>query len=999
MNKKKNILIYIIAFMVPFGILSLSFALLGIYPFGNRQVLVIDAWNQYYPFLVELNRKLRSGESLLYSWRLGMGSDFVSLMAYYLASPLNLLLILFPESILKEIFTLFILIKTGLAGSFCACALNRINAEEAGSREKGGKQRSGREKERKQRGRKGQEMTGTPGRDKSCYGVIIFSTFYALCGWNIGYYWNIMWLDTFALLPLVALGICLLVREKKFKLYTISLALAILANYYIGIMVCIFTAIFFFVQCFLRQNSRKELWNNLKNIILYSILAIMMSAVVLLPTMVTLGHAYESSSGPAKQLTARGWLENFSNLFAYLEPTQMGGHPYLYSGVVCILLLIVYCRLPKVFRREKGAYLSAILFVFAGTNINILNYIWHGFHGANSLPYRFTFIFSFLLVIPAYRAYRDLDTLRRKDWKIVCIAGGLCWLLVAADRLYRFGKESGVSSAADLFQAEGKELGLFLIKNLLLILTYLVLMTLATEKKWNGTAFTLSLAIVAGLELVPTVLAGTKAIGTTDRDSFPDRYAQVEEALDEIREAEVPSLGGEEGNDTFYRTELTARHGWNASALYDYNGTAIFSSTANAAITEVFEKLGMAAWQAANRYHYQNSTPVNNLFLNLKYLISRGAELVNREYLTEAARADDVSVYENKAYLPIGFMVESEAADFSFEGDTPFEIQNHLLKVASGIEEDVFEAMDMIHVGHENVYVTRSDYGRYQYKPLEDRGEPSGENQTLQEEEGLSGERQITSSGGTLTEESRASGAGGNTSEHPQASETGGGAAGENSSSGNGSRMEKEKFKYNYEMPKDGVVYVFMDLRPEKTAENTAKVEFDGVSRSYAIYHNGSFFPAGTYQKGDLFSVRSEMDAGKSGKLRIFVSILNQEVFDRAYDILKDETLDVTEWTSRSLKGNITVKKDNLMYTSIPYEKGWKVYVDGKKADIKLIFDAFIGVELTEGEHEIELVYSPGHVYLALVISLMGIGVFGLLCALKKNIRPRLDVFLYWMYL
>lgn len=48
-------------------------------------------------------------------------------MSYYLASPLNLLLVLFPESILKEVFSLFILVKTGLAGSFCAYALIMIN--------------------------------------------------------------------------------------------------------------------------------------------------------------------------------------------------------------------------------------------------------------------------------------------------------------------------------------------------------------------------------------------------------------------------------------------------------------------------------------------------------------------------------------------------------------------------------------------------------------------------------------------------------------------------------------------------------------------------------------------------------------------------------------------------------------------------------------------------------------------------------------------------------
>ena len=98
--------VYITAFAVPFFIMGAFFVLQGVYPFGSRQVLIIDAWNQYYPFLVEFGRKLKTGESLLYCWRLGLGVDFVSLAAYYLASPLNLLLVLFPENMLREAFAL-----------------------------------------------------------------------------------------------------------------------------------------------------------------------------------------------------------------------------------------------------------------------------------------------------------------------------------------------------------------------------------------------------------------------------------------------------------------------------------------------------------------------------------------------------------------------------------------------------------------------------------------------------------------------------------------------------------------------------------------------------------------------------------------------------------------------------------------------------------------------------------------------------------------------------
>ena len=69
----------------------------GIYPFGTQQIAIIDMYHQYLPFLSELQDKLQSGGSLFFSWNGGGGSNFWNLIAYYGASPLNLLLVLFPS--------------------------------------------------------------------------------------------------------------------------------------------------------------------------------------------------------------------------------------------------------------------------------------------------------------------------------------------------------------------------------------------------------------------------------------------------------------------------------------------------------------------------------------------------------------------------------------------------------------------------------------------------------------------------------------------------------------------------------------------------------------------------------------------------------------------------------------------------------------------------------------------------------------------------------------
>ena len=95
-------------------------------PFGNYSMLYSDMYHQYYPFFVAFRDALRGGKGLLYTWSMGLGMDYLGLIAYYLASPLNLLSVLVPESLLLEYFSLLVPIKLGFAGLFFAIFLKHI---------------------------------------------------------------------------------------------------------------------------------------------------------------------------------------------------------------------------------------------------------------------------------------------------------------------------------------------------------------------------------------------------------------------------------------------------------------------------------------------------------------------------------------------------------------------------------------------------------------------------------------------------------------------------------------------------------------------------------------------------------------------------------------------------------------------------------------------------------------------------------------------------------
>ena len=310
------------AFLLPF--LGYVFVMIasGHKPFGSSSILYSDMYHQYYPFFVEFRRVLRSGGSLQYNWSVGMGIDYLSLISYYLACPLNLLSVLVPEKWLLSYFSLLVPVKLGLAGLFFSIMLRKL--------------------------------FGGQGRYAS-----LFSAFYGLCAWALGYQWNIMWLDTFALLPLVILGEIYLLRDKKFLLYTLTLFLAVVVNYYIGFFVCIFVALVFFGYEICRWQGWKRFFSDLGHMALFSLLGLLMTAFLEIPAYLGLQNTYSSVNkfptkfdlNIASEDTFLGLLDALRQVFGNLggqEPTFKEGLPNLYCGVLTGILAVQFLTTKKI---------------------------------------------------------------------------------------------------------------------------------------------------------------------------------------------------------------------------------------------------------------------------------------------------------------------------------------------------------------------------------------------------------------------------------------------------------------------------------------------------------------------------------------------------------------------------------------------------------------------------------------------------------------------------
>ena len=657
-----------LAFLFPF-IGMLFVMLVSRYePFGQYSMLYSDMYHQYYPFFVAFRSALRSGESLLHSWSVGLGMDYLGLIAYYLASPLNLLSIIVPEGWLLEYFSLLMPAKLGLAGLFFAIFLKQMF-------------------------------------DAEDISIAVFGAFYALCAWALGYQWNIMWLDTFALLPLVALGTVALLRDKKFVLYTVSLFFSVFSNYYIGFFTCIFVLILFFVYEICRWQGLKQFFCDLFRIAVFSILAIGMTAILELPAYAALQTTQSSVNqfpkgfrmNIASENTWKGLLEAMrkvaGNMGGGMEPTFKEGLPNLYCGVGALMLAFLYLTSRDVKLRDKICSVLLLLFFMLSFILRQLDYIWHGFHFTNMIPYRFSFLFSFVLLYMAYRAW-----LLRHSFKL--------WQVLIAALL----------PVGLFFCSEERGEWVFLLYNLGFLAIYAGLLIYGCLKKklpedadeqtvrrqqrmmrqkhqYVG-AFLLA---VMAVELICNLVNFGLNFSGTSVSNYPRGTTYTASVIRYMHEREDDTL--------FFRAETTHSQTLNDGALNGYNGVSTFTSSANVKVTQFMQTLGYGAKNTYNRYCFEEASPVSNLFLNLKYMLERDGKDKASTYFKEINRFGEAVLLQNNYYLPLGFLAESALADVEFDvNNNGFHFQNELMRASSGMEEDVWRVL-----GGENLTVEGFD--------------------------------------------------------------------------------------------------------------------------------------------------------------------------------------------------------------------------------------------------------------------------------------------------
>lgn len=580
--------VYIWAFALPFFIMLFLFIINFIYPFGDQSFLNTDLYHQYLPFLIELQRKLKAGDSLFFSWNLGLGSNFIALYAYYLATPFYWLCVFIPETFLMEFISYLVVLKIALCGLTSCIYLTRHF-------------------ETKRRA------------------VAIFSLFYALSGYMAAYNWNVMWLDCIVLAPLIILGLELLVKEGKYKLYCLSLGLAILTNYYICIMICIYLVLYFLVV--LLPLAKDKLAACVR-FALYSLIAGGIGAVLLLPAFMALQLSRASSSDFPTTLESYFPLfdaigKHFLNV--EIKSTPQDFWPNIYCSVAVLILFPLYLLNKKIAFKDKIGNIILLFIMLLSFSYNIPSFIWHGMNQPNGLPARQSFLYILLMLTVCLDAFLHIKEVSKKElqttYTIVFLFLFLAQKLITDDA---FTADTFFITAGFLALYAGF-LYLFLnYKELSHSTTYLVVMIFILEAFCN-TMFT--------------------SVETISRNQYLQNYNTYHA---------LTSTQTENDGNKYYRYEKAERKTNNDSLLHNYPSLSMFSSTNNALVSNFYSRYGMRGLK--NYFDPTGMTPFMGALLSCGYTFHNG-NLPEEGLYQPITTLDSVRLYKNTYSIPLGFCI------------------------------------------------------------------------------------------------------------------------------------------------------------------------------------------------------------------------------------------------------------------------------------------------------------------------------------------------------
>ncbi|ODJ52136.1 copper ABC transporter permease [Brochothrix thermosphacta] len=859
---QSNFIYYIWAFMIPLVIMALVYYSLGIYWGSERSILASDSFSQYSNFHASLNNVLHGKASLFYNWNLGLGFNYYALMSYYLGGIFPFFVVFFSNANMPDVLYLMTIVKVGVIGlSFWIYAKETFKINH--------------------------------------YFHLGLSVAYALMSFVGAYSMSIMWLDALIYLPMVVLGINRLLQKSKPTLLFVAYALLFISNYYMGFMVGIFTVMYVICMVILEPEGR------LRKLVLYfstSILAGLTSMIMILPMILDLRNNGEKLSTITSFLTEEThlWDMVVKSMIGVYDTTKYNSIPFTYVGLLPLIMAIFFFVTPKIALKTKVVLGSLLMIISISFNISALNLFWQGMHSPYMFLFRYSYLFSFTVVMLAGYGLAKYE--RKDSGKLVVISVILAAVFLGVKYLLPETLYTYVTMDS-------------LYLTLAFLLIYVVIFSLAGFNKDIKKYLALLLVIVMVSEAA--VNMRTMINGVLSDWNYPARtaYSEPYSTYREVVEKTV-------GKDTkeFYRTETMNPVSANDAINYGFNGISQFSSVRNRNALSFMNDLGFKSRGTNLNIRYGNNTLLMDALFGVRYNISKVP--INKFGFSQYSNDKGYYVFRNTDALPLGMVTADKINNFKVKPKDNLGTQAALFSQLAKSTNTYFTRNQPAVVSTENITLSKdTNSGNVTYTAIKDK-------------------------------------------------------------------IDK-KITWKVHVPANKQAY--MSLWPTdygQLSSSSVLMTVNGINKATQLSINGQYHDLGYYPKAQDIEFTTNFYGTDvitlSDPVVVFMDV-NQYQDDVARIAQNGVDFKVE---GRKATADVTVKEaKQTIFTTIPYDKGWKLYVDGKLTPINSVNDAFLSLPVEKGKHKIELVFFPEGLVSGIILFFVGIGAFCLLLIYNRRMN------------
>jgi len=886
-----------LSFLFTAVLLTVLYTILKFYPFGEYSILVSDLGAQYAPDLIAYKNQLLSGELSSYSFQIGMGKNVFGLFAYYLSSPLSFLTFLFPTAMISEAILVLISVKLSLAAALMTLFLSRRF------------------------------------RTRSRF-TIVFGIMYAFCSYAAIYMINIMWLDGFLLLPLLMVFIEQYLEDSRCW-WRVALTLFVLfvSGFYIAYMVGIFSFLYLLVRLIeekqLTGDSAPKARRTVFAFIGTAILSAGMSAAVLLPAgMDILGNPDQTANRIALESNFK-FLDFLNQLLAGSFDSLSHNKPLVYCGLPVLFLCILFFMNPYFTKKQKGLAAGSITFFILSFNLSFMDLAWQLFDSPNWFLYRYSFLFVFVVLVIAFASLLHLKKVKPKSFVIT----GIVFLLL----LFVVQGFGDLAKAGDRFYLN-LVVGALEILCLYAMTEVVFPPDIANLKRLVPALFVI--LICMEVVCVNSLYMRNVFGGGVLREPLAAAITEGEELV------LAAKADGEDQSGVMYRMEID---GVISDALYpiyaglylDYPSISTFNSSANKDLNRFLKQLGYDT-----NYNYFTSShtytsPVTDSLLGIRYILSSEKNCSGYE-LMGTSNSGDLFLLKNTQSLPIMYLVKADASSFDFfaleknpENKDLFHFQDEFLVSLFGREAFVEPVYNPVKVSSPAIYNALVMEGEPKPVKSSEDAEKSTDDSILTDTSSIEDTDLL------------------------------------------GVEPLGQKLEYGttyLRMSSEDVISLNYFVKIEREDPLFVSIPAIALNDQADVYVNGEYkselsssaytqiLSLGSYETGESVTVSIRVNTDTYSSLPVLFYYCNTSLFeDELAAAVAGQDVKLLETKNGYVSAEITAQKDQLLLTTIPYEKGWTLWVDDAETDITPYQNTLISVPVSQGTHTIVMSFtSPG---------------------------------------